>query len=142
GAVGGAQTYESRCLADRPVRTFPRLPRCRMIDLFKSSRRERLRALPFPGEWERIVERNVSAYAHLSAEDRRELLGHAQVLLAEKHWEGCAGLELTDEIRVTIAAQASILLLHRDTDYYPRLTSILVYPSAYVVPGERPVGGG
>jgi len=113
-----------------------------MIDLFKSSRRDRLRTLPFPGEWERIVERNVSAYAHLSAEDRRELLGHAQVLLAEKHWEGCAGLELTDEIRVTIAAQASILLLHRDTDYYPRLTSILVYPSAYVVPGERPVGGG
>ena len=101
-----------------------------------------MRALPFPGEWERIVERNVSAYAHLSAEDQRELLGHVQVLLAEKHWEGCGGLELNDEIRLTIAAQASILLLHRDTDYYPRLTSILVYPSAYVVPGERPVGGG
>jgi len=113
-----------------------------MIDLFKSSRRDRLRALPFPGEWERIVERNISAYAHLPAEDQRELRGHVQVLLAEKHWEGCGGLELTDEIRVTIAAQASILLLHRDTDYYPRLTSILVYPSAYVVPGERPVGGG
>jgi len=55
-----------------------------VIDLFKGSRRERLRALPFPAEWERVVERNVSAYAHLSAEDRRELLGHAQVLLAEK----------------------------------------------------------
>lgn len=113
-----------------------------MMDLFKGSRREKLRALPFPSEWERIVERNVSAYAHLSADDQRELLGHTQVLLAEKHFEGCGGLELTDEIRVTIAAQASVLLLHRDTDYYPRLTSILVYPSAYVVPGERSVGDG
>jgi MtfA peptidase len=113
-----------------------------MIDLFKSSRRERLRELPFPAEWERIVERNVSAYARLSREDQRELLAHTQVLLAEKHFEGCGGLELTDEIRVTVAAQASVLLLHRETDYYPRLTSILVYPSAYVVRGERPIGGG
>ena len=78
----------------------------------------------------------------MSVDDRRELLGHTQVLLEEKHFEGCGGLELTDEIRVTVAAQASVLLLHRDTDYYPRLTSILIYPTAYVVPGERPVGGG
>src|SRR5689334_21387337 len=102
-------------------------------------RREKLRALPFPPEWERIVARNVSAYSRLSTEDQCELQGHIQVLLAEKHFEGCGGLELTDEIRVTIAAQASVLLLHRETDYYPRLKSILVYPSAYVVSGERPI---
>ena len=113
-----------------------------MFDLFKSKRRERLRALQLPAEWQRIIERNVSAYLRLSPDDRRELLGHTQVLLAEKHFEGCGGLRLTDEIRVTIAAQASVLLLHRETDYYPRLTSIIVYPSAYVVPGERPIGGG
>jgi len=113
-----------------------------VIDLFRSRRRERLRALPFPAEWERIVERNVSAYSRLSQEDQRELLGHTQVLLAEKHFEGCGGLELTDEIRVTVAAQASILLLHRETDYYPRLTSILIYPSAYVVREEQPIGEG
>jgi Mlc titration factor MtfA (ptsG expression regulator) len=113
-----------------------------MIDLFKRRRRERLRALPLPGAWERIIERNVSVYSRLSPEDRRELCGHTQVLLAEKHFEGCGGLQLTDEIRVTVAAQASVLLLHRDTDYYPRLTSVLIYPTAYVVPGEKPVGGG
>jgi Mlc titration factor MtfA (ptsG expression regulator) len=112
------------------------------VALFKDWRRERLRALPFPAEWQRIIERNVAAFGRLSPEDQRELLGHTQVLLAEKHFEGCGGLELTDEIRVTVAAQACILLLHRATDYYPRLTSILVYPSAYLVPGERPIGGG
>jgi Mlc titration factor MtfA (ptsG expression regulator) len=113
-----------------------------MIDLFKSRRRARLRSTPAPAQWERIIERNVAIYRRLSDEDRRELLGHTQVLLAEKHFEGCGGLELTDEIRVTVAAQASVLLLHRDTDYYPRLTSILIYPSAYVVNTEEHVGGG
>lgn len=113
-----------------------------MLDFLKRRRREALRAEPFPPEWKAIVERNVSVFNRLQPEDQLELLGHTQILLAEKHFEGCGGLELTDEIRVTIAAQASVLLLHRETDYYPRLTSILVYPNAYVVPGEHPVGDG
>ena len=62
--------------------------------------------------------------------------------MSEKHFEGCGGLELTDEIRLTIAAQACLLLLHRDTDYYPNLTSILVYPSGYTAHDERYIGGG
>ena len=65
-----------------------------------------------------------------------------QVFLSEKHFEGCGGLELTDEIRVTIAAQACLLLLHRDTDYYPHLHTILIYPGGYTEEGERYVGGG
>ncbi len=68
----------------------------------------------------------------LSPEDRDELEGHVQVFLGEKTFEGCAGLEITDEIRVTIAAQACLLLLHRETDYFPELVSILVYPHTYV----------
>ena len=38
------------------------------------------------------------------------------MFLAEKQFEGCDGLVITDEIRVVIAAQACLLLLHRDTD--------------------------
>ena len=66
-----------------------------------------------------------------------ELQGLVQVLLAEKIFEGCGGLVLTDEIKVTIAAQACLLLLHRDTDIYPKLTTILVYPSAYVAKASQ-----
>jgi Mlc titration factor MtfA (ptsG expression regulator) len=79
-----------------------------------------------------MLERNFQLYQQLPPADQQELLGHIQVFLAEKHFEGCGGLEITEEIRLTIAAQACLLLLHRKTDYYPRLTSILVYPSAYV----------
>lgn len=105
-------------------------------------RRKRLRAQPVPPAWLAIVERNLPFFRRLSAADRTELLGHIQVFLAEKHFEGCGGLELTDEIRVTIAAQACLLLLHRETDYYPELTSILVYPTGYTEENERHIGGG
>jgi Mlc titration factor MtfA (ptsG expression regulator) len=106
----------------------------------KRLRRERLRTAPFPAEWKEIITRNVSIFARLPTNDQAELLGHVQVFLAEKRFEGCAGLELTDEIRVTIAAQACLLLLHRATDYYPELTTILVYPSTYIVEDDRYVG--
>jgi MtfA peptidase len=69
--------------------------------------------------------------ARLPSDDRKELRSRIQVFLAEKHFEGLGGLEMTDEIRVTIAAQASLLLLHRGDMDYPRLSSILVYPTAY-----------
>jgi Mlc titration factor MtfA (ptsG expression regulator) len=95
-------------------------------------RRKRLMAMPFPSEWKKILERNVPLYMHIPPTLKRQLHGHIHVLLAEKHFEGCGGLEMTDEIKVTIAAQACILLLNRKTNYYPRLHSILVYPSTFV----------
>src|SRR5438270_13470547 len=110
------------------------------FDLFKSRRRARLRAQPAPKGWRSILDRNLPVFSRLSVEDQQELLDHMQVFLAEKHFEGCGGLELTDEIRVTIAAQACLLLLHRETDYYPELTSILVYPSAYIAHEDRYLG--
>ena len=113
-----------------------------MFNFFKRRRRERLRSAPFPSGWLEIIEKNLPSYVHLPDVDRRELQGLVQVFLAEKNYEGCGGLELTDEIRVTIAAQACVLLLHRDTDIFPRLASILVYPSAYVAKAVEPIGGG
>ena len=107
----------------------------------KSRRRERLRAEPFPDTWRRVIEMRVPMVARLGDEDRRELLGHTRVLLEEKHFEGAGGLLMRDEVRVTIAAQAALLLLHRETDYFPRLTSVIVYPTGYVAPNARAEGG-
>jgi MtfA peptidase len=113
-----------------------------VFGFFKRRRREQLRAAPFPSAWLEIIEKNVPFHAYLPEADRRELQGLVQVFLAEKNFEGCGGLELTDEIKVTIAAQACVLLLHRAADIFPRLTSILVYPSAYVAKAVEPIGGG
>ena len=112
-----------------------------IFGFLKQRRRRRLQAEPFPKEWLVTIERNVSFFHRLSANDQAELLGHTQVFLAEKRFEGCDGLEITDEVRVTIAAQACLLLLHRKTDYFPRLLTILVYPSTYLAEDRRHVHG-
>jgi MtfA peptidase len=103
-----------------------------MLGFLKERRRRRLREAPFPDNWVRWLEHNFPVYQRLPEQDRKELHGHIHVLLKEKTFEGCEGLVLTDEMRVTIGGQAALLLLHRDTDYYPSLHSILVYPEAYV----------
>lgn len=110
-----------------------------MFGLLKRARRRRILAHPFPEGWLAIIRRNVLFFHRLRTEDRSELLGHTQVLLAEKRFEGCGGLAITDEIRVTIAAQASLLMLHRKTDYFPGLLTILVYPSNYMVEEKRQI---
>lgn len=102
----------------------------------RNYRRKRLRAKPFPTEWEQILESGVPLYRCLADPLKQQLRGHLQVFLAEKRFYGCGGLEITDEMRVTIAVQACLLLLNRKTDYYPKLFSILVYPSVFVVQRE------
>ncbi len=97
---------------------------------------------PFPPEWLAILERHVPYCGILPPADQEELRKLILVFLGEKHFEGCEGVEITDEIRVTIAAQACILLLHRETDFYPLLQSILVYPNAYFAPVRRREPGG
>ena len=103
-----------------------------MFGFFKKRRRRKIRQRKFPTEWINVLESNLGVYGQLPAADQRELQEHILVFLTEKRFEGCGGLEINDEIRVTIAAQACLLLLHREPAYYPTLRTILVYPSSYL----------
>src|SRR5215471_8073390 len=111
-----------------------------IFEFLKQQRRRRLRGRPFPKEWLKLIQRHIAFFHRLSGSDRAELLGHIQVFLAEKRFEGCSGFAITDEVRVTIAAQACLLLLHRRTDYFPNLLTILVYPLTYMAEERRQVG--
>jgi Mlc titration factor MtfA (ptsG expression regulator) len=111
-----------------------------ILEFLKKQRRRRLRARSIPQEWLALVQRHVVFFHKLNGSDRFELLGHIQVFLAEKRFEGCGGFEITDEVRVTIAAQACLLLLHRQTDYFPHLLTILVYPLTYMVQEDHRIG--
>ena len=105
-------------------------------------RRKRIRTRPFPAEWRDILKRRVP-YVHLMPADLQlQLKAHIQVFLAEKAFIGCDGLAITDEIRVTIAAQACLLILNRPSFYYPELRQILVYPGSFVVQREHTDGAG
>ena len=106
-------------------------------------RRERIRGQPFPSAWRRILRERVPLVARLPADLQMRLRRHILVFVAEKPFVGCQGQALTDEIRVTIAAKACLLLLgHPRSAYYPRLNEVLVYPDAFVVTRERPLGAG
>lgn len=103
----------------------------------KNRRRAKLIQEPFRREWEEILNRNVSHYRLLEATERTHLHQLIQVFIAEKHWEGCGGLALTDEIRITIAAQACLLILGLPHDYYHNVETILVYPSTVILPRQK-----
>jgi Mlc titration factor MtfA (ptsG expression regulator) len=104
--------------------------------IFTRWRRARIRARPFPPAWREILRTRVPYVRTLPADLQLQLKKHIQVFLAEKPFVGCDGLEVTDEMRVTIAAQACLLLLNRRTGYFPNLTEILVYPGQFVVERE------
>ena len=108
----------------------------------RAARRRALLAKPLPPAWRAVVERNLPLYSRLTADERRELEGRVQIFLAEKRFEGCGGLEMTDEIRVTIAAHACLLILRLDPAAYSGLSSILVYPSTYVAPHHERIAAG
>ncbi len=105
-------------------------------------RRRQFRLRPFPNAWRDILKQRVPYVRRLPADLQLQLKRHMQVFIAEKQFVGCAGLQITDEVRVTIAAQACLLLLNRRADYFPELRHILVYPDSFVVNrvGTDPTG--
>ena len=104
-------------------------------------RRQRIGRRPFPAAWRDIVRRRVPLARELPAAQQLRLKKHVQVLLAEVPFIGCAGLEVSDEMRVTIAAQAAFLLLGRGGSF-GNLREVLVYPGHFVVPRSEAGAGG
>ena len=110
-----------------------------MWQWFSNNRRKKILATPFPNEWGRHVQNNIQYYQHLSNEEKKRLQDLIQIFIAEKPWLGCNSLELTDEIRVIIAAHACLLILALPNDYYRNVKSIYVYPTTIISP-ESPIG--
>jgi MtfA peptidase len=105
-----------------------------MFEWWHARKRDEILAAPFPAAWATTLERNVAHYARLDAQEQGRLRDLTQVFIAEKTWEGCGGLTLTDEMRVTIAAQACLLVLELPHRMYRDVQTILVYPSAVTRP--------
>jgi Mlc titration factor MtfA (ptsG expression regulator) len=105
-------------------------------------RRRRLREAPFPAHWRAILRQRVPRFATLPFDVRRRLEQEIAVFVAEKDFIGCAGQEVDDDVRVTIAAQACMLLLGRPHHHFASLRTILVYPGAFIVEKLRPEPSG
>ncbi len=113
-----------------------------MFGLFRKQRRRRILAQPFPAAWADIVDNNASFIRLLEDAQQRKFRQSIQVMVAEKNWEGCGGLVLTDEHRVTIAAQIARMTIHFEEDYFDEVLSILLYPAAYLARSQKQIAGG
>lgn len=102
--------------------------------VWRAYRREKIQQQPFPAAWRQILKQRMPYFRALPADLQLQLKKLIQVFVAEKQFIGCADLVVTDEMRVTIAAQACLLLLNKPPHYYPKLKQILIYPAAFVVP--------
>src|SRR5437016_1660406 len=86
---------------------------------------------PFPETWLAFLRSNVFPFQRLNEAEQTRLQLDVQTLIGEKIWEGCGGLSVTDEMKVTVAGQACLLLLGREHDCFSRVHSILLYPSGF-----------
>jgi len=101
--------------------------------LWVARQRRRLRAQPMPAFWLRVLQRRVPLVARLPAALQADLHARMRVFLADKAFIGCRGLEVTEEMRVTVAALACLPILGRDETDYDRVRQILLYPDAFLV---------
>ena len=102
-----------------------------MFRWFRNWRRKRLLNRGIPASYGEILQESYPLYPHLPKELQSKLLVEITFFIAEKSFEGFQGLEVTEEMKVLIAAQACLLLLGNDTVHFDSLKSILIYPAAY-----------
>lgn len=108
---------------------------------FRSRRRRRLLAQPFPAAWQATLHRDVGLYALLDVAERTALRDALRVFIAEKSWEGAKDFDVTDRMRVIVAANACLLTLAMDGEPLRHVRTIILQPAAYVPPRPRVVNG-
>ncbi len=108
-----------------------------MFHWLRDHRRKEILKKPFPVQWREILENMVVHYGFLNSDEKTHLEQLVQVFMAEKNFQGCNELEMTDEIRVVISAEACMLLLGLSHDLFRKLITIFVYPSTVVTAPAR-----
>lgn len=105
-----------------------------LFSWFRNRRRRQLLSTPFPDAWEDVLDEHCPLCLRLDPPDQQLLRDRLRIFVAEKHWEGCRGLEVTDAMRVTVAAHATLLGLHLDDTSFDKVQTILLYPQSFVAP--------
>ncbi len=95
---------------------------------------------PFPGQYKEVLQK-IPHYGRLPEEDKREIEHSIRLFIGTKEFIGNK-MEITDEIRVTIAFYACLLVLHSSVgNCYESLKTIIVYPHAMITEQIRGSGG-
>jgi Mlc titration factor MtfA (ptsG expression regulator) len=111
-----------------------------MFQWLKKRRRQNLLATPVPEAWLEYLEQ-VAFFHLLSSAEQERLLEAVRIFIAEKSWEGCRGLVLTEEMQVMVAGLACVLVLGLEDFYFDNVQTILIYPGAFVRRDKKPLMG-
>lgn len=102
-----------------------------MFGWIRNLRRRRWLAEPFPAAWDEILQRHVKQSRRLPQELAVNWRQEIQVFVAATSWEGCRDFAITDEVRVTIAGYATLLVLGLEDEWFERVRHVLVHPTPY-----------
>jgi Mlc titration factor MtfA (ptsG expression regulator) len=108
----------------------------------KKRRRKQLLDEPLPGEWRAVIERNVAVFSLLPSAEQSRLIDAVKIIVAERPFVGSGGMVISDEVKVTIAAQAALLLLGEEGYYFDRVPTIFVYPHFQTAKAAHSLQGG
>ncbi|QBG47731.1 zinc-dependent peptidase [Verrucomicrobia bacterium S94] len=97
----------------------------------KKHKFNRILSTPPPDHWRPLLKKTLPIVSCLDQKRWQELAGKMQVFIATKQFEGCGGLQVTEEMKIAVSAQACMLLLGRTIGIYPRLKTVLLYPHTY-----------
>lgn len=106
-----------------------------MFKFIRDFKRKRYARAPLPAAWEAIVDARLPFWRGWDAAERERFIQHLMVFAQEKHWEGVRSVEITDEVKVVISAQAARIARNLPLDAYDRVREIVVYPSHFRKPG-------
>jgi len=102
-----------------------------MFGWLRARRRRRWLTEPFPPMWEETLRRQVKQVGRMPAELMEKWRQRIQVFVRETSWEGCRDLKVTDELRVVVAAYATLLVLGFEDEWLSRVRHVLVHPTPY-----------
>jgi len=89
-----------------------------------------------PELWRQVLDAH-PFLAALIADESAQLLARSAWLLASKTINGAQGLEVSDFMRLSIAAQASLPILNLAPELYEGWDEIIVYPASFRIPRSR-----
>ena len=91
-----------------------------------------------PLEWKDLLDDRLPQVARLSAEQRTRYHALVARFVKQKRFVGCAGLEVTDEMRSLVAGMACLMILRPGARLFPELRQVLIYPGPFLVPVTEP----
>lgn len=107
------------------------------MDWIRRLLRRRPSLQPLPADWRAILNRDVGITRGWSNAQQEQLARLAGRLLDQIGFEGAHDLAITHEMKVTIVANAALLLMGWDEVVFPRLKTVIVYPGTYRAHEQR-----